>query len=410
MPQRWHSWNGLGLSVAAGLLLASCGGAPPASDPAPGPGPGPAPGPATPASPAEPVADSRGVITYPDYQVVIAREGDTLDSIAARIGIGVGELASYNGLPANWRPRAGDTLVIPPEARLPAAPAATAAPATADATAPGTPAWSPEIVARAIDGVPEPARPAPEAAPAAPLAPGFEETPAPATAAPSAPAAPVPARDGVEPVAHVVEPGETIYSISRLYGVPVAAIAAWNGLGRDYTLRPGQTIQIPLSAPAPGEASPVSPPPSAADPLPANPPVAARPASPQLDRYRSTAPASARLLRPVEGPVLRPYRRSGSDRNDGIDIAAPAGTPVLAAEAGEVALISNSLGNLGKIVLIRHADGLTTVYGRIDNVSVQKGDMVARGQPIGTVAATDPPALHFEVRRGAESVDPADYL
>ncbi|HEU0221567.1 MAG TPA: M23 family metallopeptidase, partial [Paracoccaceae bacterium] len=95
---------------------------------------------------------------------------------------------------------------------------------------------------------------------------------------------------------------------------------------------------------------------------------------------------------------------------EGVDFAAEAGAPVVAADDGEVALISNSLGGLGKIVLIRHAGGLTTVYAGIDPVEVQKGDPVRRGQVIGAVAASASPSLHFEVRRGAESVDPAGYL
>ena len=51
-----------------------------------------------------------------------------------------------------------------------------------------------------------------------------------------------------------------------------------------------------------------------------------------------------------------------------------------------------------------------TVYGRVDNVSVSKGTKVARGQQIATVAASDKPRLHFEVRRGTEAVDPTPYF
>jgi murein DD-endopeptidase MepM/ murein hydrolase activator NlpD len=411
----------------------------------------------------DPVPDARGVIAYPDYQVVVARDGDSLDSIAARIGIPTAELASYNGLPTTWRPRGGDTLVVPPGvARAPVAPAPVApAPvrppvvATPTPATPGPQGWSPDIVTAAIDraetepaptprtpglgplsepqATPAPVAPAEVPAAADPLAepgtaplepaPEFEPvTPAP-VALPDAPAPVTPPGTelaGAEPLRHTVAPGETIYAIGRLYGVPVTSIAAWNGLGRDYTLRPGQVVLIPLAAspaeaaPAPvtvpGTPSPVSTPPSAVEPLPPSPPVAALPPSPNLEQYRTDTANPPRLLTPVTGPVARPYSKGGPDRNDGIDILAAAGTQVLAADEGEVALISNSLGGLGKIVLIRHAGGLTTVYGRVDNVTVAKGDRVARGQVIGEVAATQTPSLHFEVRRGAESVDPAGYL
>jgi lipoprotein NlpD len=216
---------------------------------------------------------------------------------------------------------------------------------------------------------------------------------------------------GVEPVRHTVLPGETIYSIARLYDVPVSALAAWNGLGRDYTLRPGQVIKVPLPSVAPpGGTTPVTPPPSATDPLPPAPPSAAIPSSPNLSQYRSDAPPAPRFLTPVAGELARPYARNGPLRNDGIDYRAPAGSPVMAADAGEVVLVSKSLDGHTQIVLIRHAGGLTTVYGRIENVTVAKGDAVTRGQVIAIVAGNPTPSLHFEVRRGAESVDPAGYL
>ncbi|RMF39043.1 MAG: LysM peptidoglycan-binding domain-containing protein [Alphaproteobacteria bacterium] len=356
---------------------------------------------ATAPSPADARPDSRGVITYPDYQIVLARAGDTIASIAARIGLNPADLASYNGLPADWKPRAGDTLVIPPESRVAPEPPATASDSTT---------WSPDLVASAIDRAP----PTPEEKPAAPAAPTTELAPGTEPAASDLPPA---RKEKVEPLRHVVEPGETIYSIARLYNVEVSAIAAWNGLGQDYTLRPGQTISIPLkdTVPAgtnpPGTAEEVAKaPPSTTDALPANPPKVEVPPSPQLSRYRSDSETPARLQRPVEGQVVRPYVASGPGRNDGIEIAAASGTPVLAADDGEVALISNSLGSLGKIVLIRHADGLTTVYGRIDPVVVRRGESVRRGQVIGNVAPASNPTLHFEVRKGAESVDPAGYL
>ncbi|MEM9197575.1 MAG: peptidoglycan DD-metalloendopeptidase family protein [Pseudomonadota bacterium] len=427
--------------MTGALALAACGDRTPETPPAarattPPASTAPASTAPVPAAPTEPTADARGVITYPDYQVVIAQPGDTLDRIATRIGVPVAGLASYNGLPSDWRPREGDTLVIPPEARVaPVAPA----------PSPTERSWSPELVAEAIErgdetpptaeapppgavaplSVPQAAPEAPEPDPVDPpadvvLAPGTEtpELAAPiaedtarlADPAPADEVLPTPTDTGSEPLRHTVEAGETIYSISRLYGVPVTAIAAWNGLGQDYTVRPGQTVLVPISVPPGQTVATAPPPPSAGDPLPPNPPRAEIPASPELDRYRSDATEPGQLLQPVPGDVIRPYQPSGPNRNDGIDIAADPGTPVLAADGGEVALISNSLGSLGKIVLIRHPSGLTTVYGRIDEVSVRKGDLVARGQVVGVVANTNPPSLHFEVRRGAQSVDPSTYF
>ena len=88
------------------------------------------------------------------------------------------------------------------------------------------------------------------------------------------------------------------------------------------------------------------------------------------------------------------------------------GQVVARADDGTVALISKSLGGLGTIVLIRHDNEFLSVYGRVSEVTVAKGDRVSRGQTIAQVAdlaSPRKPHLHFEIRKGAESVDPEQY-
>ncbi len=182
-------------------------------------------------------------------------------------------------------------------------------------------------------------------------------------------------------------------------------------------------LLIPAAAPAssvaplapsidvtePGTGTEVTPPPSADDPLPPPEDVAIAPESPNLQEFRTPDPT--RLSAPVSGSIVLPYSlASGPNKNEGVDFGAAAGTPVKAAADGEVALISDSLGGLGTIVLIRHQGDLLTVYGRIAGVTVAKGQKVSRGQTIGVVADNDPATLHFEVRQGTQSVDPAPYL
>ena len=156
---------------------------------------------------------------------------------------------------------------------------------------------------------------------------------------------------------------------------------------------------------APGAGTPVPPPPSAAEPLPENITAGADPASPQLDQFRT--PAGGRLSAPVSGSVSRPFNPQNPN---GIGFAVPAGTPVELAGDGEVALISEELGGLGTIVLIRHADDLMTTYSVLSNVTVNKGDRVTAGQPIGSVAPRDNPELQFDVFRGTTAVDPTPYI
>jgi len=103
----------------------------------------------------------------------------------------------------------------------------------------------------------------------------------------------------------------------------------------------------------------------------------------------------------------------GGKPNQGINIAAPAGTPIKAAASGVVAYAGNELRGYGNLVLIQHGDGLVTAYAHAASLSVKKGDQVAAGQTIGTVGQTgavDQPQLHFEVRKNSTPVDPKQYL
>ncbi len=146
------------------------------------------------------------------------------------------------------------------------------------------------------------------------------------------------------------------------------------------------------------------PPPAAKEPLPEDIEIAGLPASPDFSQYQS----AARFQFPVQGDIIRGYSE-GPGGNEGIDIAAPAGSPVVAAEDGEVALLSQSKDDTA-ILLIRHPDNLYTVYSNLKNITVEKGQKVTRGQNLGAVADGDKEFLHFEVRVGTESTDPMPYI
>lgn len=348
--------------------------------------------------------DLRGVIAYQSYQVAVARDGDTLADIASRVGgTSARELGEMNGLPGDYRFRQGEVVALPDS--VPRSGFGTGSSGTGATTGgPSGTGWTPEIATTAIDNAP--ASNAPTASQTAPAGNPFNNGQSDLV---------------IDPIRHRVEAGETAYSIARLYGVSVTALASWNGLGPDLAVRENQELLIPVVSganqirtgtadTAPGQGTPATPPPSAAQPLPENIVAAAEPASPELGQYRT--PPGGRLSRPVEGPITRDYNPSGTggERNDGVGFSVPAGTPVRAAGSGEVALVSESLGGLGTIVLIRHADDLITVYGRVDDVSVSRGQQVQAGQTIGSVAEGENPGLHFEVRRGTESVDPTTYI
>jgi murein DD-endopeptidase MepM/ murein hydrolase activator NlpD len=117
---------------------------------------------------------------------------------------------------------------------------------------------------------------------------------------------------------------------------------------------------------------------------------------------------------PVHGPLLAEFGTTGKGQhNDGINIAVPRGTPVLAAQDGVVAYSGNELRGFGNLLLIKHADGWMTAYAHNDTLLVKRGDTVRRGQQIakaGDSGGVAQPQLHFEVRQGTRAVDPLGFL
>ncbi|MCL5775477.1 peptidoglycan DD-metalloendopeptidase family protein [Limibaculum sp. FT325] len=387
---------GPGFALAVAIALAGCAGRQPADRASVeyrGTGAAGQPSAAAAAVPGAPVAGPGGIIAYDGYEAIRAGQGDTVASLADRVGLSASELGAYNGLAAGQPLRPGDELVLPPrpggyggtavaaaggsvgggfDTQPAPAPSVVTSPIGADAAA-GTVAggtgatqagsaggWSPDIAAAAIDrsGTPE-----------APLSP----PPSSATPLPPEPARPadLPSPD----LGQYQTPSPTIRPPSET----AATTAEMERAAREAERAAEQEL--------------------------AAAPTASRPAG--LENLR--------LTRPVEGPVAVAYNTwgAGGTRNEGVDFAAPVGAPVVAAADGTVALVSPSLGGLGTIVVVRHQGELLTVYGRVDGVSVGKGAAVRRGQTIGRVAAAPDggePRMHFEVRRGAVSVDPMPFF
>lgn len=115
---------------------------------------------------------------------------------------------------------------------------------------------------------------------------------------------------------------------------------------------------------------------------------------------------------PVKGKVIKGFK-SGKTNNDGINISAPKGTPVGAANNGVVAHTGNQVAGLGNIILIKHANGFMSVYTHLDEIKVKKGQQVRVNEKIGTVGKTGnvkEPQLHFELRNGKTPIDPSEHL
>jgi murein DD-endopeptidase MepM/ murein hydrolase activator NlpD len=140
--------------------------------------------------------------------------------------------------------------------------------------------------------------------------------------------------------------------------------------------------------------------------------------SPSATSAPNPTPAAARSNAPLRWPVAAPRLTSAfgtrwGKNHEGIDMAAPIGTPVLAAATGDVIYAGDHVRGYGNMVVVKHSDNLVTVYAHNSLMLVRTGDRVTVGQEIARVGDTGrstAPHLHFEVRRGEVPQDPMPFL
>ena len=225
---------------------------------------------------------------------------------------------------------------------------------------------------------------------------------------------------------HVVAKGDTLFTLGRKYNVSAFAIADANGLPHNKSLALGRKIKIPVKAndnvalaPAKenGKADFADKSAKSGKSVEKVDVAEAKtPAEPAAPTKSAAAPSDAQLaLRwPVRGRVISAYgSKPNGMKNEGINIMAPEGTSIQAADAGVVAYAGNELKGYGNLVLIRHAGGYVTAYAHASSLMVKKGDTVKRGDVVAKVGQTgsvQSPQLHFEVRKGATALDPASFL
>lgn len=218
---------------------------------------------------------------------------------------------------------------------------------------------------------------------------------------------------------YTVKSGDTLNRIAHAHGVDVAALKSANDLTGS-NIRIGQTLAIPAAGAAEMDTSTTASIPNAAAPKTYTPPVTAA-SDGVADKTKadvaSVAPAATGIGKfrwPARGQVITGFAKTeNGKRNDGIDISMPEGTPVKAAENGVVIYSGDGLKEYGKTILVRHDDGLVTVYAHAQSLNVNRGDKVTRGQVIaasGMTGVAKTPRLHFEVRKNASPVDPTTYL
>ncbi len=241
-------------------------------------------------------------------------------------------------------------------------------------------------------------------------------------------------------VYHVVKKGETLFRIGRAYGIDHLTLARFNRVSNTDDIRIGRRLYIPgANRPLPVNLiTPIKEPSNRAPagtvalsksrPVPsANTPTTTQ-ATRRTSRIRGTTPKStrrsSRIIRPpthsrgqpfvwpVRGKITARFDPRHDSLNDGIDIAAPSGTPIRATLPGDV-IYSDNLRGYGNLIILRHRGGYASVYAHNRRNLVRKGQKVTRRQIIAEVGATGrvtTPHLHFEIRRGNIARDPLSYL
>jgi len=197
-------------------------------------------------------------------------------------------------------------------------------------------------------------------------------------------------------VYHRVRPGDTLYRISQAYGVPVERLTAVNHLVDASRIEIGQRLRIP----------------GARHELPVDV-ITPRSTAARSGRGAEHSKAPVVLAWPVVGgTVTSRFGQRGQSFHDGIDIGAPIGSPVHAAQDGEV-IYSDALRGYGNMIIVRHSHGVATVYAHNQHNSVREGQRVRCGDVIATVGEsgrTSGANLHFEVRHDNVAQDPLEYL
>jgi len=247
---------------------------------------------------------------------------------------------------------------------------------------------------------------------------------------------PLPYRQPISPSArdYIVQKGDTLYSIGFRSGHGYQRLARWNNIAPPYKIYAGQKLRLtdPASDSAPSSSqritSPVTKPPhNTHPPVTTAMPAVTKPLTTPSDPSKTASDhafsenkksdisiVNKKVLKlnwqwPVRGKIVRNFARTDKK---GIDIASEIGVPIHAAEAGKVVYSGEGLIGYGNLLIIKHNETYLSAYGNNRVLLVQEGAWVEKGQPIAEMGLrmNQQPALHFEIRKNGQPVDPLDYL
>ena len=195
---------------------------------------------------------------------------------------------------------------------------------------------------------------------------------------------------GKRPAVHVVQGGESFYSIAIRYGLDYKTLAAWNNMSTKDVIFRGQKLKL----------------------YPPNNSTSTSSSSNNSSSTRSsTNTSSLKIQWPLKGRIIN--RFNDADRTiKGIDIAGQVGQRIKAAAGGKVVYAGSGLVGLGNVIVLKHSDTYLTAYGYNDKLLFSEGENVKQGQEIAIIGIglNNQHMLHFEVRKNGKPVDPMGYL
>jgi len=216
-----------------------------------------------------------------------------------------------------------------------------------------------------------------------------------------------------------VPSGGSLWSVARKHGVTVEALAAANGLKPTAGLVAGQKLRLPgqSTAPVVASATAVQEPAAVPAPKPAASSSSSSSSSSTSSKPSPSVGSSSRVssrgfVWPVEGRLIAEFADSFREKHAGIDIAAPVGTAVKAAQDGTV-VWAGKITTYGRMVIVQHTGGLATCYAYNSEILVRENQTVKRGQTIarsGDSGKGDQPYLHFQMRKNGDAIDPRPWL
>jgi murein DD-endopeptidase MepM/ murein hydrolase activator NlpD len=226
-------------------------------------------------------------------------------------------------------------------------------------------------------------------------------------------------KDGV---VHTVTKGVTLYRVSQAYKISLAKLMEANNLSSPSAVKVGKKLFIPgAKAVLPVEPYvPLSPSEKnklerslEAEESPPPPPSVEGPKERGEGERPPWAGKELDIIWPIQGKINSPFGPRGKSFHAGIDIGSPSYQEVKAAMDGEVILARQTQTGYGKVVILRHDLGFSTIYGHLNVIIAREGESVRLGQPIGGVGSTGRstgPHLHFEMRHDGRPLNPLPLL